>query len=54
VRQLEIKVLGIVDARCNHEEYGSCLGTRRNQPSQSVTEIILQQGEPYVNIRRSV
>jgi hypothetical protein len=34
-------------------ECGSCLGTRRNQPSQTVTEIILQRGEPYVNVRRS-
>ena len=36
------------------KECNFCLGTRRNQPSQTVTEIIVQRGEPYVNMRRSV
>jgi len=27
---------------------------RRNQPLETVTEIILQRGEPHINVRRSV
>ena len=38
-----------------HEnEGGSCLGTRRNLSSQTLTEIILQRSKTYVNVRRSV